>query len=171
MPHVQVATQVQKQKCVATNLHATENHWSITASYTIRVLQKSAPPDLSSQVAFKIIDYHVNYLRKTPLCQYPSDGSCSSINVIGLLNLFLSLFGFKRICRKLRSFLTFYIKSRERLSRYLLYIQFNMILKRRLKACLMSFWGDCRYFKCISYVKNRQNAKDLLLMFFIFHSK
>lgn len=127
MSHVQVATQVQKQKCVATNLHATENHWSITASYTIRVLQKSAPPDISSQVAFKINDYHVNDLRKTPLCQYHSDGSCSSINMIGLLNLFLSLYGFKRICRKLRSFLTFYIKSRERFSRNLLYIQFNMI--------------------------------------------
>lgn len=68
MSHVQVATQVQKQKCVATSLHATENHWSITASYTIRVLQKSAPPDISSQVAFKIKYYHVNDLRKTPLC-------------------------------------------------------------------------------------------------------
>lgn len=68
MSHVQVATQVQKQQCVATNLHATENHWSITASCTIRVLQKYAPPDISSQVAFKINDYHVNDLRKSPLC-------------------------------------------------------------------------------------------------------
>lgn len=49
MSHVQVATQVQKQQCVTINLHATENHWSITVSYTIRVLQKYAPPDITSQ--------------------------------------------------------------------------------------------------------------------------
>lgn len=64
MSHVQVATQVQKQQCVTINLHATENHWSITVSYTIRVLQKYAPPDITSQVAFKINDFHDNNLRK-----------------------------------------------------------------------------------------------------------
>lgn len=60
MPHVQVAAQVQNQQCVTINLHATENHWSITVSDSIRVLQKYAPPDRTSQVAFKINNYHDN---------------------------------------------------------------------------------------------------------------
>lgn len=68
LPPVPVASQVQKQQCVATNLHATENHWSITVSDTSWVLQKYAPPDITSQVAFNINDYHDNDLRNMLLC-------------------------------------------------------------------------------------------------------
>lgn len=113
MSHVQVATQVQKQQCVTINLHATENHWSITVSDSIRVLQKYAPPDITSQVAFKINDFHDNNLRKNASVLVPF-GWFMFINQHNwFVKSFLSLYGFKRICRKI-SVLTFCIKSREK---------------------------------------------------------